>query len=253
MPSGWYYVESGQQAGPLENSEIERLVAQGTISAQTLVWRKGLGDWEEAGLHFKMVDADDVPPPIPQNKTTAVNPESLDGPDDRKRMNIEKNPISYRAPARSFGEAISVCFDKYGTFSGRASRSEYWNFYLFVTLVVLGSWVADKLYMGIEYDVGIFSASAGLLLLLPILSVTVRRLHDINRSAWWIGGWWIAATALCLALFTISILVPDPDSAVFGDALDWVMIACALAHLIYSIVMIVFLCMPGNTHKNRFG
>jgi uncharacterized membrane protein YhaH (DUF805 family) len=47
------------------------------------------------------------------------------------------------APARSFGEAISVCFNKYATFSGRASRSEFWYFVLFCFLLGLAASLVD--------------------------------------------------------------------------------------------------------------
>lgn len=80
------------------------------------------------------------------------------------------------APSRTFGEAIQVCLRNYATFEGRASRSEYWWYLLFYTLLVMGvSMLGDTL--------------AGLLvlaLLLPSLAVQVRRLHDTNRSGWWL-------------------------------------------------------------------
>ena len=85
-----------------------------------------------------------------------------------------------------FGEAVSSVFSKYATFSGRARRSEYWYFALFYALVdlvivgVLGAVLGtdSKIYTIIN---GIF----GLAMLLPNLSVTARRLHDIGKSGWW--------------------------------------------------------------------
>ena len=75
----------------------------------------------------------------------------------------------------NFGEAISVCFKKYATFSGRATRSEFWWFMLFEVLV-----------LGIT---GMFSMTlygiAALVLVVPVLAVGARRLHDIGRSGWW--------------------------------------------------------------------
>jgi uncharacterized membrane protein YhaH (DUF805 family) len=83
----------------------------------------------------------------------------------------------------NFGHAISTCFYKYGTFSGRASRSEFWWFSLFQ----FGSWIAASMI------VERFESSLGTELLalfifalyLPGLAVGSRRLHDIGRSGWW--------------------------------------------------------------------
>ena len=90
---------------------------------------------------------------------------------------------------------------KYATFSGRARRKEYWLFSLFVTLASAllftlgkptGDWAnpnVEQVSLGFENEtvalvLGIFL----LLMLLPSLAVTIRRLHDTNRSGWW---WWI--------------------------------------------------------------
>ena len=77
---------------------------------------------------------------------------------------------------------------KYAVFSGRSRRKEYWYFVLFNIIVAI-------VLAGIDAVLGTFSPSAniGLLsgiyclaILIPSLAVTVRRLHDIGRSGWWI-------------------------------------------------------------------
>ena len=79
------------------------------------------------------------------------------------------------------GNAISVCFKKYATFDGRASRSEFWYFYLFyIIILVIGSVV--------ETAAGI--ANLRYLFIIPLwlpqLAVSVRRMHDTDRSGWFI-------------------------------------------------------------------
>jgi hypothetical protein len=79
------------------------------------------------------------------------------------------------------GNAISVCFKKYATFSGRASRSEYWFFYLFYIIIyVIG--------MVVESSAGITNLSTLFVLpiLLPQLAVSVRRMHDTDHSGWFL-------------------------------------------------------------------
>jgi len=76
----------------------------------------------------------------------------------------------------TFYESILVCLKKYAEFQGRASRSEFWWFLLFVLLV--GSALA---YAG-ETFVSIFLIAT----LLPLLAAGARRLRDIGKSAWWL-------------------------------------------------------------------
>ena len=83
-----------------------------------------------------------------------------------------------------FGEAIQSVFSKYATFSGRARRSEYWYF---VLLQVIVTAVLNGLYSATESVA--FSAILvlfDLALLVPILAVCWRRLHDIGKS----GGYY---------------------------------------------------------------
>jgi uncharacterized membrane protein YhaH (DUF805 family) len=75
----------------------------------------------------------------------------------------------------TFIESIQTCFRKYADFKGRASRSEYWWFTLFVVLVSIAA--------GLLGDAA--NALVALALFLPYLAASARRLHDIGRSGWW--------------------------------------------------------------------
>lgn len=80
--------------------------------------------------------------------------------------------------------AIKTCFKKYATFSGRASRSEYWYFALFNNVLI---WIPIMLAIVINHDIisSILSVAAILYILavfIPGLAVAVRRLHDIGKS-----------------------------------------------------------------------
>jgi uncharacterized membrane protein YhaH (DUF805 family) len=80
----------------------------------------------------------------------------------------------------SFTQAVSSCFDKYARFGGRAMRSEYWYWALFLavaSLVILAIvWMLPYHFLLAVFDV---------VTILPGLAVMVRRLHDIDRSGWW--------------------------------------------------------------------
>lgn len=85
-----------------------------------------------------------------------------------------------------FTEAISSCLRKFATFSGRASRSEYWYWQLFMFLLVL---VIIILCFVAMKEAALFAITPviwiiNIVSLLPNLAVLVRRLHDIGRSGW---------------------------------------------------------------------
>ena len=89
----------------------------------------------------------------------------------------------------TLGESIETCFRNYTTFRGRASRSEYWYFVLFLTLVSTGlamvDAVADTYVVGGDPGAfGLLGSLFTLATLLPSLTVSVRRLHDIDCRGW---------------------------------------------------------------------
>lgn len=112
---------------------------------------------------------------------------------------------------RTFGNSVSICFRKYVDFHGRAPRSEYWWFVLFgfICVVVIG------IISRIVPIAGILLIILELALFLPNLAVSVRRLHDVDRSGWWI----------------LISLVP----------------------VVGTILLLVWFCTQGTSGSNRFG
>ena len=99
-----------------------------------------------------------------------------------------------------FGQAISAGFSKYINFRDRASRSEYWFWILFYTLGAIATGVID-LALGVQVTSGVF----GLIMIIPNISVAIRRLHDRDYSGWWyllvfipLIGWLILFIWFCL-------------------------------------------------------
>lgn len=88
----------------------------------------------------------------------------------------------------TFAEAIKSCYQKYATLSGRAGRSEFWYFNLlfYGPMFLIGIVAA---VMASEESVPLMSglwAVFALANLLPLVAVSVRRLHDVNMSGWWL-------------------------------------------------------------------
>ncbi len=86
-------------------------------------------------------------------------------------------------PRRTFGNSVSICLRKYAVFRGRAPRAELWFYVLFN--LILGV-VAAILDSSAFHHAAVFTILVDLGLLLPSLAVQVRRLHDLDRSGWWL-------------------------------------------------------------------
>jgi len=72
-------------------------------------------------------------------------------------------------------DAVRACFAKYGDFEGRATRAEYWWFFLAVLLAsATASVISIRLY-----------SLVALVTFLPLIAVGARRLHDVNQTGWW--------------------------------------------------------------------
>ncbi len=118
-----------------------------------------------------------------------------------------------------FGEAVSACFSKYATFIGRARRSEYWYFVLFQILVNVVANAVDHA-MGSH----VVSVLVDLVLFLPWLAVAVRRLHDVDKSGWWllvgfipVIGWLLLFIWVCTkGTLGPNRFGPDPLPAAWG-------------------------------------
>ena len=104
---------------------------------------------------------------------------SLNEKEQRQNIQEQQQTVAketyVRQPPLGFSAAVSTCLGKYFTFSGRARGSEFWYFYLFCLILEGGSQVlfGEEVYMIIV-----------LALLFPTWTVSVRRLHDSNKSGW---------------------------------------------------------------------
>ena len=77
---------------------------------------------------------------------------------------------------------------KYAVFSGRSQRKEYWYYSLFYAVLYIGLGIFDVMIgtFSASTGAGFFSGIYGLVHFIPNISVSVRRLHDTNRSGWWL-------------------------------------------------------------------
>ena len=135
---------------------------------------------------------------------------------------------------------------KYAVFSGRASRAEYWWFSLATAIVQIPLTMID----GALGDWSPFSTLFSLAILLPSLAVTVRRLHDTDRS-----GWWLLAPAvpyLIGAVLFIPAMMGAPSAMGMAAGLGIAGLFLGIGAIL-AIVVLVFMCLRGTPGPNRFG
>lgn len=156
----------------------------------------------------------------------------------------------------------------YAKFSGRASRAEFWWFFLFMMIIYSVFWVVlfgtigitaaasesqnPVAMMGAFGVIGIFMVLFYLALLIPTIAVQIRRLHDTNRSGWWLGAFWLLYLVYMVGSFGLAFSAtsenPTPNLGSAG-----LMMVFGLAFFVYSIVLLVFFCLRGTQGPNRFG
>lgn len=111
----------------------------------------------------------------------AVNPYQAPQHMGTRAMQTHANPVWDEEENYGFIDWVKKCLRNYANFNGRARRKEYWFFYLFFVLAYIIGAIIDYM-LGTE---GIVAGLISLGLLLPNITVGVRRLHDIGKSGWW--------------------------------------------------------------------
>ena len=152
---------------------------------------------------------------------------------------------------------------RYADFGGRARRSEYWGFILFQTAIgglfcgmaSLSLIQADPAAGGTGFLLSLGMAGlAALAFLVPQLAVTVRRLHDTDRSAWWML---LQAPAVLAPFAFIGAVAgamqgPNPSIEAILSAAAGGLLLVAVACLC-NLVLMILMWLPGMSGDNRFG
>lgn len=142
-----------------------------------------------------------------------------------------------------FRGAISMAIRNYFVFKGRSTRAEYWWWVLFLILATIPLTIAS-------FIIPLLSQAFQLFTLIPSISLTTRRLHDIGKSGWW--QLWFTLFYFALAtLFGVSIAI-----YFILDMDEWVFILplciSIIASIIGSIWWIVWMCRKSDPIPNRY-
>ena len=140
----------------------------------------------------------------------------------------------------NFTDAVKTCFKKYFTFSGRAARSEFWWWVLFIYAAGVILSLIDYGLFGIPFrgllqisfylDFSSISNVFSILVFIPSIAVSMRRLHDTNRTGLWLLGW-IPAIALAFVVVALGVILL----------------------LVGAVALLIWYCLPGTPGTNKYG
>ena len=201
----YFLVNNEQQSGPFE---LDELIENG-VNENSFVWTESMPDWAPAMLVPEVAALLHQP----QTVAPAFEPTNATAP-----LATNKNVGCF--------DALKICFSKYAVFEGRARRSEYWWFALWY------------------YVISFFTCCLGsLVLLIPMIAVTFRRMHDTGRSGWWAGAYW-AANILLIVLTELRMVITIPQSIISPTAMAVVTI---------TIVVFIFALSDSQPCTNEYG
>lgn len=135
---------------------------------------------------------------------------------------METKVMTDQTKSIGFADAIRICVkEKYAHFEGRATRSEFWYFYLF-TLIISVPYYMAMIFRSFGLEVAAM-ISGGLYIIfclalfLPQLGVTIRRLHDTGKSGWY---WLIVLIPIAgIFIFIAQLIKPSsPEDNKYGPA-----------------------------------
>ena len=152
---------------------------------------------------------------------------------------------------------------RYADFSGRSRRMEFWMWQLFQIIVyfvvIILVMVAGGGAMMTGDPTALAAAGGGIMIiillyglyvlgvLIPSIAVAVRRLHDTNRTGWWV----LAPIAPYILMILAGVMVAaSPDSAGVAGVLALV---CLLAVIVLGLVLLVFYFLEGTKGPNQYG
>ena len=129
----------------------------------------------------------------------------------------------------SFGKAIETFFKRYFDFQGRSSRSEFWWFFLLDILINISVGYSEFIFLLMLWHIAT---------IVGFIALTIRRLHDLNRS----GLWFLIPLSISLGE-TIYLEIQTSQSSYTLEIIV----------LIPWIILLVYFIFPGTKGHNRFG
>jgi uncharacterized membrane protein YhaH (DUF805 family) len=138
--------------------------------------------------------------------------------------------------------------EKYADFTGRASRPEYWWYTLALVVTYFVISLVENIVglNGMAGPYGLLSLLLMLATLVPSIAVGIRRLHDTNRS-----GWWLLIALIPYGLMVLAGIFAMGGAGAIG--LLAMMGLISVVALIGAVVLLIFMVLPGSSGDNRYG
>lgn len=266
----YYYLDASRSPkGPHSLEELSQMMLRGEVSPATEVATKGAAQWVPLGTLLTepplpevprgegVQAAEDAPTAGPCPRCHAGVPLQEDGqlPQYCPNCRMQLRPADF-----GFLSCVRSAFTQCTNFKGRATRTEYWFFFLFNLCITLplniAYTIAEALNSGGVLSTLLegISGLCGLVFFLPGLAITVRRLHDTNRSGKLILWCYLLMIPAIIFIFSAAVVAMgqgelNPVSAVLfllGGAL-------LLASFVISIYILVCMFLDSDPGANRFG
>ena len=242
-------------------TEYKPAESRGTIAAfDTMRYGFSRADWQSAGepavgldVDFRVGGASAREVVLRQAGANQSAPSSTRGAGAAVQRQPQRAELESTwavvAGDTDFGEAVSTCFRKSLTFSGRARRAEFWYFALFGLILNIALMIVWSLIGGDLQNWHYAQTALRIALFLPSLAVLVRRLHDRDHSAYWVA----AIYGVGFAGILPSLIGYEPPSftpSIYTTTLLLVIGAGWIGILIWVFVQTV---MAGTLGPNRYG
>ncbi|OWU85400.1 hypothetical protein ATO6_00080 [Oceanicola sp. 22II-s10i] len=167
----------------------------------------------------------------------------------------------------SFTDSIRTCFRKYVTFSGRASRPEYWWFVLFLFIGQIVAGILDAMIFGtgevVVTDTSVSASSDGpigglfsLATLLPALAAAWRRMHDTGRSGLYVLYPLIAMVGIASFIGMVGgfdLIVGGDISGLFTGIVGVILILALIVLALSPLIVLFWLTRPTQPETNQWG
>ena len=241
VADNWYYLEGREQRGPMSREQLLGVLGNIPNARDTFVWREGMGDWKRAG---DVAELGSAPPPFAQAGAAPMGAPggftSASGPGTGP---FGGAGAPYGAPMEPAAQP-SILNLWFG-FSGRVNRAKYW----LVSLVNTGLLLAALTMIFINVGMSSWSqAGVGVIVLVVLfvvaivsgIAVGIKRLHDRDKSGWWI-----------LLFYVVPSILSSGGSASGSLGAQGVLGLASLALSIWGIVELGFL--RGTQGPNQYG
>jgi len=153
-------------------------------------------------------------------------------------------------PDMGFFDAVNICFEKFVTFEGRARRKEFWYFALFAVLAQIVVGFVLAILSGGASATGSISTLLSLALTVPWAAALTRRIHDTDRSGYWMVALYLLPTGYFLALRMATRTI---TTVAWQLGVVPLILPLSIAMMLALIATLVLAALRGTSGLNRYG